>query len=256
MMKKITENAIKVKELVIHFHNHLVLNDINLNFQRNQIHVLVGRSGSGKTTFLRSLNRLNEEFSGCTTQGHIEINLGNGLQIIQEGKNQPLIDLQMLRSKVGMLFQTPQLLPVSIYKNILMPLELVARCSSKQAKEKAAYTLQMVGLWDEIKDRLNLPAERLSGGQQQRLCLARTLALDPTILLLDEPTSSLDIVATQQIEALLLKLKERYTIIMVSHNIEQAKRLANSLSVFEQGHLTQSYSNIEHLSHEDIAQWF
>lgn len=251
-----TAIAINVQNLSVSFHRHHILHDISSTFAQKSITVLVGRSGSGKTTFLRSLNRLNEEYDGCSMQGRIDIDIGQGLQCAYQDGKPAAMDIQFLRRKVGMLFQSPQLLPVSIYRNMTMPLELVGELSSKNAEQKTEEMLELVGLWDEVKDRLNLPAEKLSGGQQQRLCLARTLALDPTILLLDEPTSSLDIKATEQIETLLLELKKHYTLVMVSHSLEQAKRLADTLLIFENGKIAQNYADTAGLQFNELAQWF
>jgi len=230
--KKVT---VDVKGLFVSFMDQEILNNINLSFDEKTITVLVGRSGSGKTTFLRSLNRLNEEFPNCRMKGRIEVDIGKGLQCAYDEKKPPEIHIQNLRRKVGMVFQTPQVLPVSIYRNIAMPLQLLENYKTKQAQEKVEHILQTVGLWDEVKDRLNSPAEILSGGQQQRLSLARTLALEPSILLLDEPTSSLDKEAAQKIEQLLLELKKSYTLIMVSHSQEQAQLLADRLITFDKG---------------------
>lgn len=227
--------AINLTNLQVIFSHYIALADITLNFQANQITTLVGQSGSGKTTLLRSLNRLNEEYTSCSTQGTVRIDLGQGLMDIYA--SQKALDLSMLRQKVGMVFQTPQLLPVSIYKNIAMPLKLITGCSKKEISLKVEEVLSKVGLWFEVKKRLDESASKLSGGQQQRLCLARALALQPHILLLDEPTSSLDINSTQLIERLLQELREQYTIIMVSHSLEQACRLSDRLVVMQKGHV-------------------
>ena len=169
------KTVVNVKELSVSFAGQKILNNINLSFYEKTITVLVGKSGSGKTTFLRSLNRLNEEFPHCQMSGHIEVDIGKGLQCAYDEKKHAEINIQNLRRKVGMVFQTPQVLPVSIYRNIAMPLQLLENYKTKQAQEKVEKILQTVGLWDEVKDRLNSPAEILSGGQQQRLSLARTI---------------------------------------------------------------------------------
>ena len=227
--------AISIAELQVVFGQCVALEDVTANFAANQITTLVGHSGSGKTTLLRSLNRLNEEYASCITRGCIRIDLGQGLQDIYFPKNK--LDLSVLRQKVGMVFQTPQVLPVSIYKNIAMPLQFITGCSKKEISSKVEEALSRVGLWSEVNKRLDELATRLSGGQQQRLCLARALALQPSILLLDEPTSSLDIDSTQTIESLLQELSEHYTIIMVSHNLEQACRLADRLVIMQKGQI-------------------
>lgn len=248
--------AVSIQGLCVGFNEHSVLKDISFEFAAHTISVLVGRSGSGKTTFLRTMNRLNEEFPGSHSQGHIAIDLGQGLQTIFDDSNtkKVAVPLPLLRHKVGMLFQTPQLLPVSIYRNIAMPLQLVGQCPAQDVKERVSEILKTVGLWDEVQGRLDLPAEKLSGGQQQRLCLARTLALEPTVLLLDEPTGSLDINSTREIETLLLQLKERYTIIMVSHSLQQACRLADELLVFEQGKIAYILNDKTQMLEADLAR--
>ena len=234
-MTKHRKIILYTQNISVSFSNQVVLHDVNLEFTEKSITVLVGKSGSGKTTFLRSLNRLNDEFESSKTSGHIAVDFGQGMQSIYGPKQSKYINLQTLRQNMGMVFQTPQILPVSIYRNLAMPLQLVANTPTQHIRPKVEQMLHVVGLWDEVKDRLERPAEILSGGQQQRLCLARTLALEPKILLLDEPTSSLDNQATQQIEALLLQLKSKYTIIMVSHNLEQTQRLADTIVTFEAG---------------------
>lgn len=225
--------SIDINKLSVSFAKKYILNNISLNFTSKQITTIVGQSGSGKTTLLRSLNRLNEEYTNCHTQGQVKINFGSDIVDIYNCK----MDLSLLRQKVGMLFQTPQVLPTTIYKNIAMPLASIKKYSKHEINMNIEEMLTIVGLWDEVKDRLSAPAQQLSGGQQQRLCFARTLALKPQILLLDEPTSSLDINATQTIENLLKKLRQYYTIIIVSHSIEQACRLADKIIIMENGNI-------------------
>ena len=233
--------AVNVSRLSVRFGKHTILNEVDMDFACYHINVLVGQSGSGKTTLLRALNRLNEEYEGCRTSGQVEIDMGNGLEAIYPtALNNVSSSLQYIRQKVGMVFQTPSLLPVSIYRNIAMPLELVVACPRHEIKAKVEKMLELVGLWNDVHDRLDLPASRLSGGQQQRLCLARTLALEPTILLLDEPTSSLDVHTSEMIEELLLTLRTQYTIIMVSHSLEQACKLADKLVVMANGQVKTS----------------
>ena len=238
--------AIKISELNVRFNQHTILHDVNIDFEQHHINVLVGHSGSGKTTLLRAINRLNEEYENCYTDGQIEIDMGNGPEAIYPSpQNTKRRSLQSLRQKVGMVFQTPTLLPVSIYRNIAMPLELVATCPRGETKNKVEKALKQVGLWEEVSNRLDLSASALSGGQQQRLCLARTLALEPSILLLDEPTSSLDVHASKTIEELLITLREHYTIIMVSHSLEQACTLADKLVVMENGQIKTSFNRTD-----------
>lgn len=222
----------KVSNLTISFDAQPVIINVSADFYRNQIHVLTGLSGSGKTTFLRALNRLNDCFEDCITQGEIELLIDETMQPIHTLKPQ---QLPKLRRKVGMVFQHPQLLPGSIKENLLIPLKVVSGLKGEVAQQKLVAAFKQAALWDEVKDRLNTSADSLSGGQQQRLCLARTLALEPEILLLDEPTASLDPETADQIEALIMQLATRYTIVMVSHSAQQTKKLADHVIRFEHG---------------------
>lgn len=246
-------DTVILENLQVRFLEHQVLDGVNIAFQAKGISVLVGRSGSGKTTLLRSINRLNEEFEGCATSGQIYIDFGDGKRAVypssdEEGKEKGM-ELSELRLRVGMLFQTPNLFPVSVFRNIAMPLELVGGCPKKDIAEKVHDALRLVGLWDELKDSLHVAAERISGGQQQRLCLARILALQPSILLLDEPTASLDVHSARHIEDVLLKLAENYTVIMVSHSLAQARRLGDRILVCEQGRISGQIN-----AHDDVSE--
>ncbi len=223
---------VSVSNLTISFGSHQVVSNAYVDFYRHQIHVLTGASGSGKTTFLRALNRLNDCFSECKTTGDIQLTLNNSQHWVQ---CMPEQQLPQLRQKVGMVFQHPQLLPGSILDNLLLPLKVVNSVTGQQAHHIAQTALSQAALWEEVSHRLNVHASSLSGGQQQRLCLARTLALEPEILLLDEPTASLDKQTAQQIETLIMELAHRYTIIMVSHSAKQTEKLANRVSHFQAG---------------------
>lgn len=240
-------DAVTITDLSVTFGGRGVLHGINAVFPASGISVLVGRSGSGKTTLLRAVNRLNEEFPNCVTQGQVCIDLGGGPLPVyprsceetggarggeaggkRAGQSDEPLPLPELRRRAGMLFQTPSLFPVSVYRNLSLPLAVVAGRKEKELPGVIEEALAAVGLWDEVKDRLHAPAARLSGGQQQRLCLARTLALEPSILLLDEPTASLDVHAARDIEALLLRLANSYPVIMVSHSLAQARRMVQA----------------------------
>ncbi|NOI24521.1 phosphate ABC transporter ATP-binding protein [Vibrio mediterranei] len=221
-----------VSNLTIAFGSNQVVRNANMDFYRHQIHVLTGASGSGKTTFLRALNRLNDCFAECKTTGDIKLTLNDTQHCVQK---MPEHQLPQLRQKVGMVFQHPQLLPGSIIDNLLLPLRVVNSVTGQEAHQIAQTALDQAALWEEVSDRLSDHAASLSGGQQQRLCLARTLALEPEILLLDEPTASLDKHTAQQIESLIVELAKRYTIIMVSHSAKQTEKLANRVSHFESG---------------------
>lgn len=209
--------------------DRVIFKNVSIEIPKYTITTFIGRSGCGKTTFLRSLNRLIDLYPEIKLQGDIVIDYANGLSSIFK----PNIDVNMLRQKVGMLFQTPHILPMSIEKNIAKPLKLLTDLSKTNIQDEVERVLKEVGLWDEVKNRLKDSADTLSGGQQQRLCLARILALKPKILLLDEPTSSLDFVATQLIEGLLLSIKDKYTIVMVSHSLDQAIKLSDTIYLFK-----------------------
>lgn len=234
--------AVRMVDVNVSFKKHEILKHITVDFPGKGLSLIIGKSGSGKTTLLRSINRLNEEFMDCTTTGSIEVNFGYGLNSIFPyllGN----ITLSMLRQKVGMVFQTPNVFPTSIYRNISLPLGYLKKYSRKRMYGRVQEVLDQVGLLKEVKNRLDMPAQHLSGGQQQRLCLARMLALEPVLLLLDEPTSSLDIQATEKIELLLIELAKSYPILMVSHNITQACRLAQYLVILENGTLTRTITH-------------
>ena len=234
-------SAVRINDLCVYFGQQQVLHNIRMEAPSRGITVLAGRSGSGKTTLLRALNRLNETFFHCRTAGVVELDLGRGLEAIYPASGVNVRPLAQLRRLVGMVFQTPNVLPVSVERNLALPLEVVAGLPEKERGRKTEAALMSVGLWEEVKDRLDMPAERLSGGQQQRLCLARALALEPALLLLDEPTASLDVHATAEIEDLLLRLASQYPLLVVSHNPEQAVRLGERLVIMADGHVRQVF---------------
>lgn len=272
--------SVRVENLSVSFLGKEVLHGVNAFFAPQTLSVLIGRSGSGKTTLLRSINRLNEEFEGCHTSGQIVLSTpeknypiyaptsrrhkgnleGKGESFSHNGvRNEwPMeasaLALNELRVRVGMVFQTPNVFPVSVYQNIAMPLNLVGGCSKRDAEEKVYAALKLVGLWDEVKDTLQKSAERLSGGQQQRLCLARVLALRPQVLLLDEPTASLDVHSGRHIEEVLLELARDYTVIMVSHGLSQARRLANKIMICKEGRITHALDSGSEISEEMLEE--
>ena len=243
-------DIVSLADVSVFFFKQTALQNINAVFPANKISVLVGRSGSGKTTLLRAINRLNEEFPGCATTGKVNVDFGQGACDVYAGK----IPLEELRLRAGMLFQTPNCFPVSAYRNIAMPLTLVAGTPAAEVPDRVQAALEAVGLWAELKDRLHTPAERLSGGQQQRLCLARLLALQPVVLLLDEPTASLDVHAARDIEELLRDLAAKYTIIMVSHELRQARRLADQVLVCTAGKIAGIFEDKADLNEEFLAE--
>ncbi|MDP3004647.1 phosphate ABC transporter ATP-binding protein [Methylotenera sp.] len=218
------EPAIWVSNLSLHYGNQSALDNVTIDIYRGCITALIGPSGCGKTSFLSSLNRLTDLIPTCKVSGSIEI----------EGKNiyAPDIDVQALRRKVGMIFQKPNPFPLSIRRNIQMPLREHGMKEHAMLETKMETALKDVGLWDEVKDRLDSPALALSGGQQQRLCIARALALEPEILLMDEPCSALDPLSSGVVEDLIQSLRGRYTVVIVTHNLAQAKRIANYAGFF------------------------
>ena len=223
--------AIRIENLSVAFAGRRILDDVSFEIPAGGPTFLLGRSGSGKTTLLRAINRLNECFSGCVTGGRVLVQLSGAWVDAYS----PALAIDQLRRRIGMVFQTPNVLPLSIARNIAMPLQTVLTLSEPVIEARIEASLREVHLWDEVCDRLAAPAQSLSGGQQQRLCLARALALEPEILLLDEPTASLDFRAAQQIEALLAELSKRYTLVVVSHSLSQAHRLAAQMFVLRDG---------------------
>jgi phosphate transport system ATP-binding protein len=207
------------------------LRNISMDIREHTITVLFGPAGGGKSSLLRCLNRLNDLTEVKTMLGRISI---DGKDILD-----PKIDTIALRRKVGMVFARPVVLPMSIYQNLTYGLELAGEKRRSVLYEAAEQSLKLAALWDEVKDRLDDPAIALSGGQQQRLCLARSLALHPEIILLDEPTSGLDPISTGKVEAALQELKKDYTIILVPHSVQQAARTADYAAFFLQGELVE-----------------
>lgn len=241
-------SACRISNLHVAFGKTEILHGVSLEAPARGVTMLTGRSGSGKTTLLRALNRLNETFPGCRTTGNVEIDLGRGMEDIYRGKR-PVSELRRL---VGMVFQTPNVLPVSVYRNIAIPLEAVRGMPKGEIPAAAEKALRSTGLWEEVRDRLDTDASHLSGGQQQRLCLARALALEPAVLLLDEPTPSLDVAAAAGIEELIAELGKSYPVIAVSHNPEQAVRLADRIFMVKDGRTERSFARGE-AAPEDLA---
>ncbi|MBV0899364.1 MAG: phosphate ABC transporter ATP-binding protein PstB [Wolbachia endosymbiont of Fragariocoptes setiger] len=223
-----------VKDLNLWYNSKKVLFNINLNVNRREITTLIGPSGCGKSTFLRCFNRMNDYVPECRITGTLNINeLGD---IYSKD-----IDVVLLRAKVGMVFQKPNPFPKSIYDNVAYGPKLHGIIKSKKKlSEIVENSLTKVGLWEELKDRLQESALNLSGGQQQRLCIARAIAVKPTILLMDEPCSALDPVATSAIENLIQELKLKFTIVMVTHSMKQAKKLSDSVIFFHKGEIIES----------------
>ena len=214
---------IRAKNLNLWYTTNHALKDINIELPERQITALIGPSGCGKSTFLKSLNRMNDLVEGCRIEGEITL---DGVDIYKD------MDVNILRKKVGMVFQKPNPFPMSIYDNIAYGPRIHGIKSKVQLDEIVERSLRQAAIWDECKDRLKKSALGMSGGQQQRLCIARALAVEPDILLMDEPTSALDPISTSKIEDLAVELKEKYTIIMVTHNMQQAARIADKTAFF------------------------
>ena len=244
-------DAVVMENLSVSFNGRPALKGVNARFPKTGASVLAGRSGSGKTTLLRSINRLNEEFSSCVTSGRVLVNFSTGAVDLY-GKGAP--PLRELRLRAGMLFQTPNLLPVSVYRNLSMPLQLARGYDKSEIGDRIRAALVSVNLWKEIENRLDISAAHLSGGQQQRLCLARALALEPEVLLLDEPTASLDVHAAAVIEELLLELTDKFAMIVVSHSLSQARRIARRIFIFEEGCVSGSLDADETISEEMLSK--
>ena len=206
------------------YSNNQALYDVNMELPKNQITALIGPSGCGKTTFLKTLNRMNDLVEGIRIEGKI---LYDGQDIYD-----PQVDTTWLRKEVGMVFQKPNPFPMSVYDNIAYGPKLQGIRSKVRLDEIVEKSLRGAAIWDEVKDRLNKSALGLSGGQQQRLCIARALAVEPKVLLMDEPTSALDPISTSKIEELATELKKDYTIIMVTHNMQQAARISDRTAFF------------------------
>jgi phosphate transport system ATP-binding protein len=219
------------KDLTLGFSGRAVMSGVNVALARGTITALIGPTGSGKSTFLRTLNRMNDRVSGFERQGDVTLD--------DVSLWAPSVDLLTLRRRVGMLFQRPNPFPMSIRDNVVAGVKAHRIAKGKQLDVVAERRLTEVGLWDAVKDRLNDSPFRLSGGQQQLLCLARALAVGPEVLLLDEPTSSLDPLSTESIEALLRELTPALTLIVVTHNLGQAMRISHNTMFFYQGRLVE-----------------
>ncbi len=229
-----TDKKVKIsaKDVDLFYGSKQALFGINLNFKENSVTSLIGPSGCGKSSFLRCINRMNDTILSCKISGLITID------------NQDIydrsLDVVLLRSKVGMVFQKPNPFPKSIYENVAYGPRIHGIFDNKKHLDEIVETsLQKAGLWDEVKDRLNDQASGLSGGQQQRLCIARTIAISPQVILMDEPCSALDPIATAKIEELIDELKENFTIIIVTHSMQQAARVSDMTAFFNMGKIVE-----------------
>ena len=222
-------NAITAKNLCLWYGSAQALKNINMQILENNITALIGPSGCGKSTFLKTLNRMNDLIPGVKITGEVRY---QDTDIFAPG-----LDVNALRKEIGMVFQKPNPLPMSIYDNIAYGPRTHGIKSKAKLDELVEQSLRGAAIWDEVKDRLKRNALGLSGGQQQRLCIARALAVEPKVLLMDEPTSALDPISTSKIEELAMQLKERYTIVIVTHNMQQAVRISDRTAFFLLGEL-------------------
>jgi phosphate transport system ATP-binding protein len=223
---------IDVAGMNFYYGTQKALDNITVKFQPNQVTALIGPSGCGKSTFLRSLNRMNDIIPGVRVEGSIRV---DGQDIYA-----PTVDVVTLRRRIGMVFQKSNPFPKTIFENVAYGLRINGMTGSREElRGRVEASLKAAAIWDEVKDRLQTSALALSGGQQQRLCIARALAVEPDILLMDEPASALDPIATQRIEELIYQLKSRYTIVIVTHNMQQAARVSDVTAFFWLGKLVE-----------------
>lgn len=226
-----------VKNLNLYYGEYHALKNVNMEIPEKQITAFIGPSGCGKSTFLKTLNRMNDLVEGCKITGDIKL---DGEDIYGN------MDVNLLRKRVGMVFQNPNPFPMSVYDNIAYGPRTHGIHSKSKLDEIVEKSLRQAAIWDELKGRLKKSALGLSGGQQQRLCIARALAVEPEVILMDEPTSALDPISTSKIEDLELELKDKYTIIMVTHNMQQATRISDNTAFFLLGEVIE-YDNTEKL---------
>jgi phosphate transport system ATP-binding protein len=231
------DNKFEISHLNLHYGAFHALKDINMNIKKNQITAFIGPSGCGKSTFLKTLNRMNDLVDNVNIDGDVRL---DGNNIFTD------MDDITLRHRVGMVFQQPNPFPKSVYDNIAYGPRLFGVHKKADLDIIVERALKQAAIWDEVKDRLKKSALGLSGGQQQRLCIARTLAVEPEVILMDEPTSALDPISTSRIEDLAIELKDKYTIVMVTHNMQQATRISDNTAFFLLGEMIE-YGNTEQL---------
>jgi phosphate transport system ATP-binding protein len=222
---------IAISELDFFFGDHRALKEVRLDLPERQVTGVIGPSGCGKSTLLRVMNRMYDLYPGQRATGLVMM---DGINIID-----PKLDLNALRARIGMVFQKPTPFPMTIYENIVFGVKLHERLSKSAMEERVEWSLTRAALWGEVKDRLHTSAMGLSGGQQQRLCIARTIAVRPEVILLDEPTSALDPISTLKIEELIDELKHDFTIVIVTHNMQQAARCADQVAFFYLGEMVE-----------------
>jgi phosphate transport system ATP-binding protein len=226
------ETKIVARNVQVYYGDTHAIKDVNVDIQSKSVTAFIGPSGCGKSTFLRCLNRMNDTIDVCRVEGDIRID--------SEDIYDPKVDPVQLRAKVGMVFQKPNPFPKSIYDNIAYGPRIHGLAKNKAALDEiVAASLQKAGLWEEVKDRLDQPGTGLSGGQQQRLCIARAIAVSPEVILMDEPCSALDPIATAKVEELIDELRENYTIVIVTHSMQQAARVSQRTAFFHLGILVE-----------------
>ena len=232
-MSIVERNKLSIRDLDLYYGEKQALKKINIDIKENKVTALIGPSGCGKSTFLRTLNRMNDLIDNVKIDGTVEFD-GNDIY-----KNNDVIKL---RTKIGMVFQKANLFPMSIYDNVAYGPRIHGIKDKKTLDKIVEESLKGAAIWDEVKDRLKAPALGLSGGQQQRVCIARTIAMKPDVILMDEPTSALDPISTAKVEELILQLKKDYTIVIVTHNMQQAARISDETGFFLNGELIE-YNN-------------
>lgn len=220
-----------IEKLNLYYSDFHALHDVNMHIKKNKITAFIGPSGCGKSTLLRCLNRMNDLVEGCWIEGGVKL---DGEDIYKGN-----MDVTVLRQRVGMVFQRPNPFPMSVYDNVAYGPRIHGITDKKELDEIIETSLKQAAIWDDLKDRLKKSALGLSGGQQQRLCIARALAVKPEVLLMDEPTSALDPISTSKIEELAMQLKEKYTIVIVTHNMQQAVRISDQTGFFLLGDLVE-----------------
>ena len=239
-----TKSKFSVKDLSLYYGDFKALKNINMEIQENEITAFIGPSGCGKSTFLKTVNRMNDLVDGVRIEGNITL---DGVDIYKD------IDVIDLRRRVGMVFQQPNPFPMSIYDNVAYGPRIHGVKKKSQLDDIVERSLRQAAIWDEVKDRLKKNALGVSGGQQQRICIARALAVEPEVLLMDEPTSALDPISTMKIEDLALELKKNYTIIIVTHNMQQASRISDKTAFFLTGEVIE-YGATRQIFHNPVEK--
>jgi phosphate transport system ATP-binding protein len=247
MMKKNNDIRVEARNLSVFYGTSQALYEVNLEIKTNTVTALIGPSGCGKSTFIRCLNRMNDVVEGCRVAGQV---LLDGYDIYDRS-----VDPILLRQKIGMVFQKPNPFPKSIYENVAYGPRIHRLTRTRSELDNLVeQTLQRVGLWDEVKDRLSDLGTSLSGGQQQRLCIARAIATEPEVILMDEPCSALDPIATARIEELIRQLEQKFTIVIVTHSMQQAERLSDVTAFFHMGKIIESGPTLDIFSSPENQQ--